>query len=233
MKGMTGNPDHRMNSSLLINFTAALFAIIDPLGNLPLFLSFTQGQSRSVQRFLALFISGTIFVLLLFFLFSGSLILKFFGISLAAFRIAGGILLLLISIDMIRGERTHSTLELAERGRRSSFHTARNLYRQLLVPLVIPLFVGPGSISTVVLYSTVVRSNWLLGLELAGCLLLIATITFAMLAGSHWFQRLLGDFGLEIITRLLGVILGAIGVQFILGGLADSTVNLINPRILE
>lgn len=222
-----------MNTSLLINFTAALFAIIDPLGNLPLFLSFTQGQTRTVQRFLALFIAGTIFLLLLLFLFSGSFILKFFGISLAAFRIAGGILLLLISIDMIRGERTHSTLELAERGRRSSFHMARNLYGQLLVPLVIPLFVGPGSISTVVLYSTVVRSDWLLGLELAGCLLLIASVVFIVLASSHWFQRLLGNFGLEIITRLLGLILGAIGVQFMLAGLSDATLNFINPRILE
>ncbi len=104
------------------------------------------------------------------------------------------------------------------------------MYRRILIPLGIPLFVGPGSISTVILYANEAKSLatfW----GLAVVVLLISTVVLIVLLIGNVIKRLLGQTGLDIATRILGLLLAAIGVQFILGGLSDATLNFINPKM--
>ncbi len=220
-----------MDWGLISNFAAALFAIVNPLGNLPIFVSYTAGESRGVQRWLALFVALTVLVALVVFLLSGAAILKFFGISLAAFRIAGGILLLLTGIGMVRGQHNLESRQLAAQANINDLKEAEFVYRKILIPLGIPLFVGPGSISTVVLYANQAHSHSTLW-GLIGAIVGISGVVFVALLSGGALQRLLGQTGLDIATRLLGLLLTAIGVQFILGGLADATLNVINPRMI-
>ncbi|MBD2326109.1 MarC family protein [Alkalinema sp. FACHB-956] len=219
-----------MDKTLIANFAAALLAIVNPIGNLPIFISYTAGERQGVQRWLALFISVTILGFLLLFLLTGTTILKFFGISIAAFRIAGGILLLLTGIGMVRGQQMQRTHEIANQAQYDDLVEAESVYRKILIPLGIPIFVGPGSISTVILYGSQARDR-LTFLALMGIIVAVALFTLLVLMGSLWTRRVLGKFGLDIATRILGLFLAAIGVQFILSGLADATVNFISPDI--
>jgi MarC family membrane protein len=220
-----------MNWTLILNFGAALFATVNPIGNLPIFVSFTAGERKAVQCWLAFFIAATVLTLLLLFLVSGNAILNFFGITLAAFRIAGGIILLLTGISMVRGEQTKLNREMAAQASANDFKAAEFVYRKILVPLGIPMFVGPGSISTVVLYSSQApRGGTFLGL--IGVIFTISTLVFVILWAGTGLRRFLGELGVDVATRLLGMILAAIGIQFILGGLADSTMNFIQPSFI-
>lgn len=221
-----------MNWSLILNFSAALFAVTNPLGNLPIFISYVSKEKPSVQRLIALFIALTIFVSQLIFLLSGTAILNFFGISLAAFRIAGGILLLLIGINMIQGERTKAHQKLANVSSKSIFRRAETAYQAFFIPLGIPIFVGPGSISTAILYGNL-ANNLSTTFGLIAAVVVICILSWLTLAVANWFERILGDLGLEIASRLLGLILAAIGVQFILNGLSEATNGLINRAIIH
>ncbi|WP_208678871.1 MarC family protein [Synechococcus elongatus] len=221
-----------MNWPLVLNFAVALFAVTNPLGNLPIFISYVGKEKPSVQRLLALFLVLTVFVSQLVFLLSGTAILRFFGISLAAFRIAGGILLLLIGINMIQGERTKAHQKLADVGSKSAFRRAETAYQSFFIPLGIPIFVGPASISTAVLYGNL-ANNLPTNLGLVGAVIAICIVSWLTLAVASWFERILGDLGLEITSRLLGLILAAIGVQFILNGLSEATIGLINRAIIN
>ncbi|MGI0494692.1 MarC family protein [Alkalinema pantanalense CENA528] len=219
-----------MDKALIANFAAALLAIVNPIGNLPIFISYTAGERQGVQRWLALFISVTIVGFLLLFLITGSAILKFFGISIAAFRIAGGILLLLTGIGMVRGHQMQRTHEIANQAKYTDFIEAESVYRKILIPLGIPIFVGPGSISTVILYSSQARDR-VTFLALMGVTVAISLFTLVILMSSLWMRKVLGKSGLDIATRILGLFLAAIGVQFILSGLAAATINFISPDI--
>ncbi|UBF24959.1 MarC family protein [Kovacikia minuta CCNUW1] len=220
-----------MEWTLISSFAAALFAIINPFGNLPIFISYTAGESKEVQRWLAVFIALTVLVFLVIFLISGSAILKFFGISLAAFRIAGGILLLLTGINMIRGQHNEQARELAAKAYTNHLQEAELVYRKILIPLGIPLFVGPGSISTVILYANEAKDFSTFS-GLIGVIAAISTLVLIVLLIGNLIKRLLGQTGLDIATRIMGLLLTAIGVQFILSGLSDATLNFINPKVL-
>jgi MarC family membrane protein len=219
-----------MDWTLISSFAAALFAIINPFGNLPIFISYTAGESKGVQRWLAIFVALTVLVFLVIFLIFGSAILKFFGISLAAFRIAGGILLLLTGIGMVRGQHNEKARELAAEAYTSDLQEAELMYRKILIPLGIPLFVGPGSISTVILYANEAKTFptfW----GLIGVIVAISALVLAVLLVGNLIKRFMGQTGLDIATRIMGLLLTAIGVQFILSGLSDATINFINPRM--
>jgi MarC family membrane protein len=210
-----------MDATLLIHFAAALFAILDPVGNLPVFISATSyervGAQRYIALFLALFVGGT----LMLFFWSGSAILRFFGVSLPSFQIAGGILLLLSGIAMVQGQGERQTERLVDKlSSESDLEAAGHRFRNLLIPVGIPLFVGPGSISTVILFGeqagTVADKT---GMALV--ILAITVVVYVVLLLGQPLGRLLGSMGLDITTRLMGLILAAIGVQFVLTGLMD------------
>jgi multiple antibiotic resistance protein len=213
-----------------VNFFVALFALIDPIGNVPLFAAATAGASSRDRGFIAAYISAFVLGFLTFFYFSGLSLLEFFGISLPAFRIAGGVILFVLGLKMVDGELGAGAVEAA--GEQASGRAyVRRRFEGMIVPFAMPLLIGPGAISTVVIYASQARA-----FGLAGAAVGVATIAAVALATLLSFlatpviTRLLGRIGLTIVVRVLGLILCALAVQFVMAGLAESTMGLINPK---
>ena len=216
-------------TALSVNFFVALFALIDPIGNVPLFTAATTGATPAGRRALALYISLFSFVFLGFFFVSGLALLKFFGVSLPAFRIAGGILLFLLGLDMARGDFMGAMAEEAVGGEPLPTRVyARQSFARLVVPFAMPLLIGPGAISTAVIYASETRRfGWLgmgYGLAVIAAIALSIVVAFWM---TGWISRALGRIGMTIVIRVLGLILCAMAVQFIIAGVAASTHNLV------
>jgi multiple antibiotic resistance protein len=201
---------------LLINALTTILVTIDPPGLAPIFLSLTTGMSRH-ERFLVAR-RGTLiafFILAAFALF-GNGILGLLGISIGAFRIAGGLLLFWIAFEMIfekRNERKEKTGEAAI--------TRDHIHNIAVFPLALPLIAGPGAISATILLSgsfsaTIDRAQLIL--VIAFCLALL----FAALVIAERIDRFLGVTGRAILTRLLGVILAALAVQFVVDGVKSA-----------
>jgi multiple antibiotic resistance protein len=149
-------------AELSVNFFIALFALIDPIGSVPVFAAATVGASAPTRRLLAAFIAFFAFVFLTFFFFTGLGILQFFGISLPAFRIAGGVLLFLLGLDMARDDFTSRFTEAPEAegaAPTSGAQHALRRFERLVVPFAMPLLIGPGAISTVVIYASEARGG--------------------------------------------------------------------------
>jgi multiple antibiotic resistance protein len=147
-----------------VNFFIALFALIDPVGNVPLFAAATRGLKNSTARLIAVFVALFVMGFLIFFYFTGLSLLAFFGISLPAFRIAGGILLLLLGLDMTRNDFTAAMApgseEALEGGQTAQ---ARKRFEAMIVPFAMPLLIGPGAISTVIIYASEARDYGMIG----------------------------------------------------------------------
>jgi multiple antibiotic resistance protein len=218
-----------------VNSFVALFALIDPVGNTPLFAAATIGASAAGRRLTAAYISLFSFVFLAFFFLTGLALLRFFGISLGAFRIAGGALLFLLGLDMARGDLAKTLGEAADDPAQISATTyARSRFERLVVPIAVPLLVGPGAISTAVIYA---GATGRVGLAVKAVgLAVIAAVSLSILA-SFWFSdlvnRLLGRVGMIVVVRVLGLILCAMAVQSVLTGLSDATVGVIRPQGAE
>src|SRR5262249_20741169 len=127
--------------------------LMNPFGVLPVFIAYVADEKPSVQRFVALLLSLTVLALLILFLASGSALLNFFGINLDSFRIAGGIILLLIGISLVAGIEGQ-TKALAVNAAESDWQQAKSVYRSIVIPLAMPLLVGPGAIANVILYAS-------------------------------------------------------------------------------
>ena len=163
-----------MNWSILLNFLAAILAIVNPLGLIAIWQELTGDAIPDVRKKIALLVTLASLVILLIFLNSGPYLLNFFSIDLAVFRVSGGILLLLTAISMIEGSATK--LEEREEKAESNFGLARERFRKIMIPLAVPMLCGPGSITTVLLYGSKVNTvlNYV-------ALSAILTITFAVL----------------------------------------------------
>ena len=198
-----------MDSAALITAFVTLFVIIDPIGLTPLFVALTHDMDRAHVRSIAFRSCAIAFAILALFAFFGEAVLGFVGISMPAFRIAGGILLFLTALDMLFERRTKRREDQAdERPDPSVF------------PLAIPLIAGPGSIATVILlagqHPGVNTTFLVLGVALAVlCVVLGLFLTSGLLA------KALGKTGVTVATRLLGMLLAALAVQFVLEGLRD------------
>jgi multiple antibiotic resistance protein len=213
-----------------VNFFVALFALIDPLGNVPLFAAATAGARAAGQRLTAAYISLFAFAFLAFFFLTGLALLRFFGIGIEAFRIAGGVLLFLLGLDMARGQFAANLADAADATELTTGAYARREFERLVVPFAMPLLIGPGAISTAVIFAGEARELGFAG-QLVG-LAVIAAVAVSILA-SFWFtgliNRALGRVGTIIVVRVLGLILCALAVQFILAGIAGSTVGIMAP----
>lgn len=221
--------------NILSTFAASLFALLNPLGMLPVFVGYTQGLSPGVQRWLALLVAVTVLALMLLFLISGTAILDFFGIGIDAFRMAGGILLLLIGIRIVTGDGgAMGKQPVAEQGQ-GDFLEARTVYRQIVIPFALPLLVGPGVIANLILYASEARRlhDPRLSLGLIAVTGGVALLTFVILLSGRMLKRALGDIGLGILTRILGLLVAAIGMQFLVTGTSDIVVNTIAPEIMK
>lgn len=213
-----------------VNLFVALFALIDPLGTAPLFAAATAGVRPRARIRLAFYVSAFALGFLCFFFFTGLGLLKFFGISLPAFRIAGGIMLLLLGLDMARNDYSPAAASagLAEGGEADNAAYARREFEKLIVPFGMPLLIGPGAISTVVIFASRGQALGWSGMA-AGVIsiaVVSATILLAFLAAGP-ISRLLGRVGTMIIVRVLGLILAALAVQFILVGVSDATAGFV------
>lgn len=195
-----------------INAFATLLVVIDPIGLSPIFLALTAGMDSAARRKLALRGVGIAAAVLLLFALAGEAVLAFVGISMPAFRIAGGLLLFFTAFDMLFERRT-------ERREKQS-HEGPPAHDPSVFPLATPLIAGPGSIATVILLmgqheGDVAGQAMVLGVT--GVVLLM-TLVALLLCGV--LERALGRTGVLVVTRLLGMILAALSVQFVLDGLA-------------
>lgn len=202
-----------MELDTLINATVTLLVTIDPIGLAPLFLALTAGMDRATRTQIAL--RGILIStgLLVMFALAGMTILDLFGITMPAFRIAGGLLLFWLAFEMVyekRQERKQETTERAVISHEEAKHIA-------VFPLAIPLIAGPGAISATVLLSTEMSSplerSALIGVILA--LMVLCMVVFML---AERLDHILGDTGRMVLTRLLGVILAALSVQFVADG---------------
>ena len=217
-----------------VNFFIALFALIDPVGNVPLYAAATLGVPKAAQRQLVIYISLFTAGFLAFFYVTGTGILQFFGISMPAFRIAGGLMLLLLGLQMSGGEGAASPADLdaeavsaaAANGPANASADARRHFERLIVPFGMPLLIGPGAISTVVIYASD-ANDWPSRIAGLGAIAAVSLSVLAAFLASGWIARLLGKTGMMIVVRVLGLILCAMAVQFIIVGLSGATVGFI------
>lgn len=207
-----------------VNFFVALFALLDPIGNVPVFAAATAGALAAGRRWVAVYISLFAFVFMTFFFFSGLALLEFFGISLPAFRIAGGVILFLMGLEMARDDFTAMFADAAEGAETEGARAyARRRFERLVVPFAMPLLIGPGAISSVVIFSSEAKSFGLQGMAAGiGVIAAVSVVTMLCFWLTPVISKLLGRIGLTIIVRVLGLILCAMAVQFIIIGVSDA-----------
>lgn len=221
-----------MEWSFLSNFGITLFALLNPLGMLPIFISYTSHERTKVQRMVALFVSLTVMGLLLIFMLIGSPMLQFFGVTINSFRLAGGILLLIIGINIVNGTGSSAGKTLLVPENENDLTQAKSVYQQIVIPMAMPLLVGPGVIANVILYANeALAKKGGLGIELMVMTILVCVFVFAVLVSGKWLQQVMGNIGLSITQRVMGLFVAAIGVQFIVTGVIDIIVNDIIPKL--
>lgn len=216
-----------------INFFVALFALIDPIGNVPLFAAATGGVRWQERAWIALYLSLFVLGFLTFFYFTGLSLLEFFGISLPAFRIAGGVILFLMGLEMARDDFSAKFSEGSDDGETGvGMAFVRKRFERMIVPFAMPLLIGPGAISTVIIYASQAREFGLQGAAVGvGVISAVALATLLAFLATPILTRILGRIGLTVVVRVLGLILCALAIQFILSGLAESTLGFIRPGV--
>lgn len=203
-----------MDTAALITAFTTLFIIIDPPGLAPLYIATTQGVPDARRRAIgrrACVVAG---VLMLVFLALGERLLAFVGISIPAFRIAGGILLFLTALDMLferrQARREHNAEDGVDPGHDPS-----------VFPLAIPLIVGPGAITTIILFSG--RAEGLADYAaIAGVIVANLLIVWLTFLAAPAIERALGRTGINVLTRILGMLLAALAMQFVIDGILTS-----------
>lgn len=196
----------------LVNAFTTLVVTIDPPGLAPIFLGLTQGMNTAEKRLTALRGTFIAFCILVVFAIAGESILKVMGISLGAFRIAGGLLLFAISFEMIFGRREARKQKASEEA-----ITKDHIQNLSVFPLALPLIAGPGAISATILLAGSFHNP----VDRIGLIAVIAFCIFLVLVSltiAGRIDRFLGMTGRAIMTRLLGVLLAALSVQFVIDG---------------
>jgi multiple antibiotic resistance protein len=204
---------HQLQELFLI-LTSVLF-IVDPLTAVPTFLAMTARDPPSTRRAMARRGAWTCAITLTAFALGGGLIFKLFGITLGAFKIAGGVLIGLNALDMVQARRSQQKETPAE--------TAEGIEKEDvgIMPLGVPMLAGPGAISTVMVLTGASR-NTVTTLAVFVAIVLTAYVCYLTLAAATMIERRLGQTGMRILTRLMGLVLCAIAVQFILDGIRMS-----------
>jgi multiple antibiotic resistance protein len=202
-----------MEMAALITVFVTLFVIVDPIGLAPLFVALTQGMSASQRWKIALRACIVGAALLTLFGLLGEAVLGFVGISMPAFRIAGGILLFITALDMLFERRT--------KRREDQAHPDDDPDDPSVFPLAIPLIAGPGALATMILLMGQNPGDWVWGLAVHLSMAAVIALTFLMFLTAGVIERILGPTGINVVTRLLGMLLAALAVQFVLDGLRN------------
>lgn len=198
-----------IDMAFFITAFTTMFVVIDPFGTTPVFVALTQDMDAATRRKIAIRSCLTAVFILVAFAAFGEAVLGFIGISMPAFKVAGGALLFLTALDMLferRNKRRENRAEEEEHPDPSVF------------PLAIPLIAGPGSIATIILLAG--QNPGIQGIA-AACAVMLAVmlVVFVFFLAGGLIARILGKTGLNVLTRLLGMLLAALSVQFILDGL--------------
>ncbi len=201
----------------LISTFVTLFVVLDPPGMAPIFAALTERETDSYRRKLAL--RGTLLagIILIGFAFVGEWVFRMLGVTIDSFRIAGGLLLFMVAVDMLFAHQTPLR-------RTTPTETEEAIQRHdiSVFPLAIPLIAGPGAMTTVVLLMQQTKDDYLgQGIVLAVLILVLALVLFALFLTTR-IVRLVGFTGTNVITRVLGVILGALAVQYVMDGILGS-----------
>lgn len=203
-----------MTMAEAITVFVALFVVIDPIGLSPMFIAITRGMSTRARRAIAIRSCIVAVGLLTVFGLAGEAVLGFLGISLSAFRIAGGILLFLTALDMLFERRTQ---------RRQGQADAPHAEDPSVFPLAMPLIAGPGAIATMILLTGSAGS--VQGIAMVhGVMLAVILVVFLLFLLAGPMEKMLGPVGINVVTRLLGMLLAALSVQFVIDGIRDLQV---------
>ena len=191
-----------------------MLAIVNPIGVVPFFIHFTQTLTPQQRRRTIRVSAFTAFVVIAASALAGLQIIEFFGISLASFQVGGGTLLLISSIQMLNAQPAEGRKEDVSEGT-SKVDAGASI---AVVPLTIPLLTGPATISTVVIYAERTRHWWQLGV-LVGYGIVVGVATFIAFSAAGRIAKRLGQTGINIMTRLMGLILAALAVELLADGL--------------
>ncbi|MDB4878687.1 MAG: multiple antibiotic resistance MarC-related protein [Gemmatimonadetes bacterium] len=196
----------------LVTFTSVLF-IVDPIAVVPSYLAITQGQTTAQRRRTAARACIAAALLLVTFALAGRGIFGLFGITMPAFRIAGGLILWVVAVDMLHGARTtqEGSPELIE---------GRAKDDVAITPLAMPILAGPGAISTVMVLSSQAKTTEQ-NVALYGSILLACLISWATLRVAETLVLRIGETGIRVMTRIMGLLLAAIAVQFVITGVQE------------
>ena len=192
----------------------ALLAIVNPIGVVPFFIHFTQNFSREERRRTIRISSFTAFVVIAVSALAGLKIIEFFGISIASFQVGGGMLLLISAVSMLNAHPAESKPSDVDEGQEKIDAGASIA----VVPLTIPLLTGPATISTMVIYAERTRHWWELAV-LVGYGVVVGLTAFAAFSAAGRVAQLLGRTGINVMTRLMGLILAALAVEIMADGL--------------
>jgi multiple antibiotic resistance protein len=193
-----------------LKYVGAMIALLDPISAIPLMLALTPGYTPRQRVRVAFVASATVLVTLIAASWLGEEILAFFAISPDLFRVAGGLLVLLIAISMIRPGGGHSEEGLG-----------RPDHDPAIVPLGIPLIAGPGPIATAILFANHPHPTWDNMSAHAAGIIIVTLITLACLLAASQLERILGKVGMRVAIQVMGLILAAIGIEMMVGGLTD------------
>lgn len=196
----------------LVTTFVTLFVVIDPIAVAPLFVALTPGRTEAERRRIALRAVLVAFGMLALFGLAGNALLAGIGIGLPAFRISGGLLLFLMAVDMLFERRS------ARRERRAEADDGPD---PSVFPLATPMIAGPGALATMILLATQHAGNPLALVEVNLVVVAVLTLTYLLFRAGSLIERLLGGTGIVVVTRLFGILLAALSVQFVLNGLDD------------
>jgi multiple antibiotic resistance protein len=209
-----------LSTTPLVRFSvlalSSIFFLVDPFAAIPSFLAITGNVDDVRRRRMARRASLTCFIVLTCFALGGQLLFKMFGITLPAFEVAGGLILLLIGLDMLEAKRSATQEALGDTEEAAGKEDAG------IVPLGIPMLAGPGAISSVMVLVGQVPGlwNWEMG-AILGAIGLTSLVSYWVLAGAGQVRRVMGETGIRILVRIMGLLLVALAMQFFVNGLTD------------
>jgi len=208
---------------LFIYLFAALFSVLNPIGTVPIFVGLTQDDNKKERSRISLWTAIDVFIILIVSYFIGEYVLKFFGISIDALRIAGGLIIVSSGFSLLTGKfsKTRGINKKVE-------NEIQNRHDIALTPLAIPMLAGPGSMSLLIAFYQEHHSTTdILSSSLA--ILAVSIVIFLILRSAHFLSKILGASGIVAISRIVGFIVIAIGIQYIVSAI----INIIKGNLMS
>lgn len=205
---------------------SSIFFLVDPFAAIPSFLAITAGVDPARRLRTARKGAITCFIVLTTFALVGKYIFTMFGITLPAFEVAGGLILLLIGLDMLEAKRSPTQEVSGDTEEAASKEGSGE--EAGIVPLGIPMLAGPGAISSVMVLAGQVSTVWQM-VAIVGCIAFTALVSYWVLAGASRVRKVLGETGIRILVRIMGLLLVALAMQFFVNGLTD--LGVIAPQV--